>query len=247
MMDEKLFETMENYINGRMTAEEQQSFEQEMSSNPELREELEMHRKLVSSIETESVRHMLEQIHEENFSQEETPLVSLRSRARYFPLAIAASVALLILAGWWVFSWQSSQPEALYATYYSPDEGLPTTLGYMDDAQFAEGMISYKMGDYAEALDYWQPLLSADPANDTLNYYGGLAYLGSGQAEKAIAHLEKVTANEGSAYQTDARWYLALAYLKNERTTEAQALLQILTEEDSPYREASREILEKLE
>lgn len=247
MMDEKLFETMENYINGRMTAEEQQSFEREMSSNPELREEVEMHRKLVSSIETESVRQMLEQIHEENFSENEAPVVPMRSRSRYFPLAIAASVALLILAGWWVFSLQSSQPEALYAAYFSPAEGLPTTLGYTDNAQFAEGMISYKLGDYAEALDYWQPLLSADPANDTLNYFSGLAYLAGEQPEQAITYLDKVVENETSDYQTDARWYLALAYLKNEQTSEARNLLQALAEEDSPYREESREILEKME
>lgn len=246
MMDEKLFETMENYINGRMTAEEQQSFERELSSNPELREEVEMHRRLVNSIETESVRQMLEQIHTENFAREETPVVSMRSRSRYFPLAIAASLALLILAGWWVFSLQSSQPEALYAAYFSPAEGLPTTLGYADNAQFTEGMISYKLGEYAEALDYWQPLLSNDPANDTLNYYGGLAYLAGEQPEKAITLLDKVAANENSGYNTDARWYLALAYLKNEQTTEAQALLQVLAEEDSSYRNESREILEKL-
>ena len=247
MMDEKLFETMENYINGRMTAEEQQSFERELSSNSELREEVEMHRQLVSSIETESVRQMLEQIHDENFAREETPLVSMRSRSRYFPLAIAASIALLILAGWWVFSLQSSQPEALYAAYFTPAEGLPTTLGYADNAQFAEGMISYKLGAYAEALDYWKPLLSADPANDTLNYYSGLAYLASEQPDQAIAYLDKVVENESSGYNTDARWYLALAYLKNEQTTEAQALLQVLAEEDSPYQEESREVLEKLE
>ena len=238
---------MENYINGRMTAEEQQRFEREMSRNPELQEEVEMHRKLVSSIETESVRQMLEQIHEEHFAQEETPIVPMRSRSRYFPLAIAASVALLILAGWWVFSWQSSQPEALYAAYFSPDEGLPTTLGYMDNARFAEGMVSYKLGDYAEALDYWQPLLSADPANDTLNYYAGLAYLASERPEQAITRLDKVVENETSGYYTDARWYLSLAYLKNEQADEARTYLRQLAEEDVPYREESREILEKLE
>jgi tetratricopeptide (TPR) repeat protein len=245
-MDEKLFETMENYVNGRMSAEEQQSFEREMSENPELREELALHRKLVSSIETESVRQMLEQIHTEHFA-EETPVVTMRSRSRSFPLAIAASVALLILAGWWVYSWQSSQPEALYAAYFSPDEGLPTTLGYEEDAQFAEGMVSYKLGEYAEALDYWQPLLTADPANDTLNYYTALAFLANEQPELALSYLGRVVENETSAFATDARWYLALAYLKQDMESEAQPLLQALAAGDSPYQQESREILDKLQ
>lgn len=238
---------MENYLNGRMTTEEQQSFEREMSTNQELREEVEVHRRLVSSIETESVRQMLEQIHEENFAEEAAPVVPMHSHSRYFPLAIAASVALLILAGWWVFNWRSSQPEALYAAYFSPDEGLPTTLGYADNAQFAEGMVSYKLGEYTEALEYWQPLLSADPDNDTLSYYSGLAFLANDQPEQAMQYLNLIVENEASAYQMDARWYLALAYLKNEQPAKAQALLQTLAAKDSPYREESQEILEKLE
>lgn len=245
-MDKKLFETMENYVNGRMSIEEQQSFERGMSENPELREEVALYRKMVSSIETESVRQMLEQIHAEQFNQE-TPVVPMRSRSHYFPLAIAASVALLILAGWWVFSWQSSQPEALYATYFSPDEGLPTTLGYAENAQFAEGMISYKLGEYAEALDYWQPLLTADPANDTLNYYSGLAFLANDQPEQAVSYLGRVVENETSAFTSDANWYLALSYLKQGKETEAQPLLQELAAGDSPYQQQSREILDKLE
>lgn len=238
---------MENYLNGRMSAQEQERFEREMSQNQELREEVALHQQLVSSIETESVRQMLEQIHEENFTEEAAPVVPMRSRSRYFPLAIAASVALLVLAGWWVFSWQSSQPEALYAAYFSPDEGLPTTLGYADNAQFAEGMVSYKLGEYTEALEYWQPLLSADPANDTLNYYSGLAYLANEQTEQAMQFLKPVAENEASGFHTNARWYLALAYLRNEQTTEAKTLLQLLADESSPYQEESRIILERLE
>ena len=238
---------MENYLKGRMSPQEQERFEREISQNQELREEVALHQQLVSSIETESVRHMLEQIHEENFTEEEAPVVPMRSRSRYFPLAIAASVALLILAGWWVFSWQSSQTEALYAAYFSPDEGLPTTLGYADDAQFAEGMVSYKLGEYTEALKYWQPLLSADPANDTLNYYSGLAYLANEQPEQAMQNLKPVAENEASGFHTDARWYLALAFLKNEQLADAEALFQTLAAEDSPHRIKSQEMLEKLE
>lgn len=237
---------MEDYIHGRLSASEKESFEAEIGKDEALREEVSLHRKLVSSIETESLRQMLDQIHEKHF-EEETPVVSMQSRRSYFTWAVAASLALLVLAGWWFFSLQSSQPASLYASYFAPATGLPTTLGYSHNTDFAEGMVSYKLGEYAEARSYWQPLLEAAPNNDTLNYYVGISYLAEEKPEQAIGHLEKVGQTESSVFSNDAHWYQALAYLLNEQEEEAKAILNELSAEGSAYREQSLKIMEELE
>lgn len=233
---------MEKYIQGRMTADQKEQFEGEMAQNQELQDELVIHRKLINSIETESVRQLLEQIHDENFNQE-TPVVSLQSRSRRLSLAIAASVAIIAVAVWWVFNWQTSQPKALYAAYFEPAQGLPTTLGYADQQQFAEGMISYKLGDYSEAIAYWQPLVNSDPANDTLNYYLGIAALADEAPGQAINYLEKVE----QAYFISARWYLALAFLQQEEPQAAVPILKNLAAQETTYQAESQAILKKLD
>ena len=244
-MDEKLFEKMEDYIHGNLSVTEQEQFEAEMATDEQLREEVELHRKLISSVETESLRQLLEQIHEENF-ESETKVVSLPRRRSYFPMAIAASVALLILAGWWIFNLQTLSPESVYAAYFTPAEGLPTTLGYSTNTDFAEGMVSYKLQEYTEALEYWQPLLEADPNNDTLNYYVGVTFFADEQPDSAIGYLTDVVSSEQSSLRTSAQWYLALSYLKTDQSEQAKSLLEDLTNRDNPYQSRSSEILQKM-
>ena len=245
-MDEKLIEKMEDYIHGNLSVAEREQFETEMATDEQLRQEVELHRQLISSVETESLRQLLDQIHEKNF-EAETKIVAMPRRRSYFPMAIAASVALLILAGWWVFNLQTSSPESVYAAYFTPAEGLPTTLGYSTNTDFAEGMVSYKLEEYAEALEYWQPLLEADPTNDTLNYYVGVTSLADEQSDSAIDYLTTVVNSEQSSFRTSAQWYLALSYLKSDQREQAKSLLKDLANRDNPYQSQSSEILQKIE
>jgi tetratricopeptide (TPR) repeat protein len=244
-MDELLFEKIEGYLQGTLPLAERKRFEAEMKENEELRNEVALQKKLVSSIETESVRQLLEQIHEENFERA-TPVVSIRHRRSYTFIAAAASLALLILSGWWYINSQVSQPASLYAAYFSPAAGLPTTLSYTNNARFSEGMISYKLEEYAEAREWWQPLLQADPANDTLNFYMGVAALADEQTDGAINYLSKVVEDNNSIYYTDAQWYLALACLLDDNKEKAKTILLDLSEQDSTYREQSIEIIKKI-
>lgn len=246
-MDEQIFEKIEGYIQGTLPPEEQKQFEAEMEKDAALSDEVAFQRKLIKSIETESVRQLLDQLHTENFEEEETPVVTMRQRQSYTWMAVAASVALLMVAGWWVFFGQQPSTSSLYAAYFSPATGLSTTLGYTNNAQFSEGMISYKLEEYAEAKNWWQPLLEADPANDTLNFYMGVASLANEQTDEAMQYLTKVEENQQSIYYGEARWYLALAYLQHDDKEKAKALLQELSAQDSDYQAQSLEILEKLE
>lgn len=245
-MDEKLFEKMEDYIHGNLSVTEREQFEADMATDEQLREEVELHRQLISSVETESLRQLLDQIHEKNF-ESEVQVVSMPRRRSFFPMAIAASVALLILAGWWIFNLQTSSPESVYAAYFTPAEGLPTTLGYSTNTDFAEGMVSYKLEEYAEALEYWQPLLEVDPTNDTLNYYVGVTFLANEQPDSAIDYLTTVVSGEQSSFRTSAQWYLALAYLKTDQGEQAKPLLEDLANRNNPYQSQSSEILQKIE
>lgn len=251
-MDEKRFEKMENYLLGQLSAEEAATFEQEMAADEAFRQEVEQHKKLIGAIEAEGVRQLLEQIHEEHFAEGNTEkatakVVDFKPHKWRNVLAIAASVSLLLVAGWWVFTQQATPQQKLYANYFDPAEGLPTTLGATDDPRFAEGMVSYKLGNYAEALAFWQPLLETGTANDTLNYFAGVALLAGQQPAQAIERLQPIAQQPQSAYQTDAQWYLALAYLLEGQQATAREMLQELSSGQHTYTQKSREILQKMD
>ncbi len=244
-MDELLFEKIEAYLQEQLTPEERERFEASMAQNKELATEVALQKKLIQSIETESVRQLLEQIHADNFGKE-TTIVSIHRR-RFFPyLAVAASLSLLLI-GWWYVTSQQSSLANLYSAYFTPATGLPTTLSYTANTQFAEGMVSYKLGDYTEAREWWQPLLEANPTNDTLNFYMGVAFLAEEQADLAIENLSKVVEHTSSVYSDDAQWYLALAYLRNKQKAEAKEILSSLAEKESLYRKQSQEILSQIQ
>ena len=89
-------------------------------------------------------------------------------------------------------------------------------------------MVSYKEGDYNRAIEIWKKIHHENPANDTLQYFIGAAYLNNNDSN-AIASLLPVAENDNSRWQPKAMWYLALAYVKYGRKEEAAIWLKKLS------------------
>lgn len=231
-MDQTNFERVEAFILKRMNEQERKAFLREMAEDEALRSEVALQTDLINAIETESMKAALAGMHERHFGQE----AQQSQPKRVFRLpqgwAIAASVAVLITAGWFLLRNPGASTERLYTQYYATDPGLPTTLSVQSNKTFVEGMIDYKLGETEAAIEQWLPLLRNNPANDTVRYYLGMAYLEGDKAPLAIEQLEQIHPNN-AAFSNRARWYLALALLKNENTTEAVGVLRQLAEKDS--------------
>lgn len=137
-----------------------------------------------------------------------------------FTWGIAACIAFVIAFGA-LFFFSKSPEEKWFAHFYKPDPGLPTLMGVSDSYEFENAMVSYKTGDYQKALGAWQGLRKANPANDTLTYFIGSAFLAQGRADSAVTNLNTVVAMPQSVFRSDAAWYLALAWLKQGNKAEA--------------------------
>ena len=128
---------------------------------------------------------------------------------------------------------------------FTPAPGLPTTLGATDYPEFAEGMVAYKLGDYAEARRWWLPLTGQDVANDTLNYYVGVSYLATTQTDSALFYLRRVADAPKTSYGSSARWYMALGHLQEGEPNRAREVLSAFREDD-PRRKEIIELLNQL-
>ncbi|MCH6233788.1 tetratricopeptide repeat protein [Cognataquiflexum rubidum] len=233
------FERIESYILGLMTDEEKKSFEEELNLDPKLRANVKDIKVLLQEVERASLKESLDEYHSELKATPVIPILPER-QFKWKPLAIAASVLLLLAVSFWVFVGNSTENEKLFMAYYLPDPGMVTAMGTNTDYEFDRGMVDYKTGDYQAAITRWEKLLAQKPDNDTLNYFLGSAFLAVGNPDQAKAYLEKTAQVESSIFQKEAYWYLGLSLLKSEKTEEAIKFLQ-----NSGRKEAT-EIIEKL-
>jgi tetratricopeptide (TPR) repeat protein len=216
------FELIERYLLGGMDASENEEFEGLLLKDEILRDEVILQRQLMAAVETGTLSDKSKApIKTAVFK----PLRKLASYRKY------AAVILFIAGGclWWYYGTGSEQN--LYTTYFRPDLGLPVVMG-SDSTKylFNEGMVSYKEGNYGQAIGIWEELVTEKGATDTLNYYVGAAYLNIENHDNASAYLIPVSENEHSVFRGKAIWYLALMKLKQKEVSGAKQLLKQLPE-----------------
>lgn len=235
-LDRTTFEAIEAYVLERMDAAERVAFEQRMAGDHALREEVELERENIRAVELGGVTRLLKGIVAEDGAK--------ANRANWTSYMKYAAVIAVLITGaiWW--SLRPSLNERLFAEYFAADPGLPVTMSATADPAFADAMVSFKEGKYAEARAKWSPLLQAEPMNDTLRYYIASAHLAEGDAHAAVPMLEALAAEGASVFQAKARWFLFLSYVRTGAIAKARA---IPLETDTSYGERVRMIKAQLQ
>src|SRR5690606_2210724 len=98
--------------------------------------------------------------------------------------------------------------------------GLPTTMGTASDYEFYYGMVSYKRKEYGDAILRWEPLYAANPENDTVVYFLGVANLANSNPRQATKYLEMAQT------KTESVFYEAIQTLENSDSQKNKALLE---------------------
>lgn len=214
-LDKPTFEAIEAYVLDRLPAGERMAFEQRLERDTDLRAELALQREHIRAVELGGMARMLQQVAREERG------AAAKGFGTYWKYA--AAVALLVVAAAWLFL-RTAANEALFAEHFVADPGLPVAMGIAEDPDFADAMVHYKEGHYAEAVTAWTSLLGQHPTNDTLQFYIAAAALANADAATAVPHLQRVADDATSTFQRQARWYLFLAYVRQGDRTRAAAV-----------------------
>ncbi len=190
-----------------MRPDEQLVLEKELAENKVLSAQFKKVEAVLNGIEEIALRENLDAFHQEWNENRQT---GKKSHKIGFPLSIAASFLLLVGFFTWLFLMRPDANEQLFTSHYQADPGLVTAMGSSEEYAFDRGMVDYKRGEFAAAIQRWEALLSEKPGNDTLHYFLGAAHLGLKNTAPAKMYLDRVTAQESSAFREDAFWYLAL-------------------------------------
>jgi tetratricopeptide (TPR) repeat protein len=111
-----------------------------------------------------------------------------------------------------------------------------------DTSLKAKAYKAYDLATYADAITLFEQVQQKD---EGVYLYLGNAYLALGDATKAIPLFEKVIA-EYDVFDEPAEWYLALAYLRNNRVEEAVSKLRALQQGNNSYADEAERLLKKL-
>jgi tetratricopeptide (TPR) repeat protein len=232
-------EIIERYITNDMTFDEEASFEEKLQNDPDLKNQVEDIKTMLLGIETQALKEKLKEFHDEIPKTKILEKKTIKVSHLDLRKLLAAAAIIIALGSFWYFNKPSN--ERLYSKYFTPDPGLPTTMGSTDNYKFYDAMVNYKQADYKKAISKWEVLQLKSPENDTLNYFLGVANLAKGQTDLAITYLQNTTQKPESVFIEDAQYYLGLAYLKINKKEEAIKAFQL------SHLDNSKTILSELE
>ena len=177
-----------------------------------------------------------------------------RKKRRQQLSKIAAALLFLLTIGFVVqmFTTKNTSSIDLYSEYYQsydvPDSLVRSTSGKIPiSAPLAEAIATYKKLPYERPTDNIPAAFDYNPQEAALTQLlEGLTLLEKGQVQKAITLLKKAQTSK-TKFSEDARWYLALAHLKEKNNTNSiQYLDQVLAIQNGFYYDKAKELKAQL-
>jgi len=137
---------------------------------------------------------------------------------------------------------QNATSNELYASYQELPQWNKTTRSDIptEDALLVKASENYNQQNYEAAINNIELHLKKNPQDSEALFYIGIAKLKLGKTKEAIAIFKPISEGR-SSYSNDARWQLALSYLKIDEIEKSREILkQIPTENSSKSAKAGR-------
>lgn len=210
-------ERIDNYILGRMSNEERQAFEKEMSVNSELQEKVALHRDIVRAMRIERDKEYLQSLERDIKVQEMT---ERRRRTVAMRISSIAAAACLVLGVFVHFDTQSD-----YRQY-----GLGIELAISRGGDYSDKVaVAIINGHYDEALS----IIAEGEKWQDCDFYIDPEYVEQFNLEHKME-------------QDNLQWYKAITYMRMGKYIRARILLKQIADSDSHYSDEAQKALETL-
>lgn len=121
-------------------------------------------------------------------------------------------------------SWQSKSQDR--KQHKGKKKSADVLAGRTGPDMYTEGNQQFAAGNYSKAYKAYEAVLLMHPDDKEVLYRAGVSYLKAGITAKSISYLKRVTNDKQLG--SDARWYLAIAYIANKDKENAQVELNKL-------------------
>jgi len=235
---------IERYFGDDLSPEELKGFQLRLETDEAFAQAYELEKDLMEGIEVMGNKNLKEELqgyYKEEVEEKINKKTALKPRAvsRRIWLSVAASIALLFFAGWWL-----SKPtaESLYAEYFQPE------FDFVEKGEQEELVIKIEIAlknkDYISALPLLDDFLDQQPNNSYFILAKGISLIETGAFKEGINALQKAQ-SINPLYKSESLWYNALALLKQGKTEESRKALNSISKKSSNYNKA-QELLKKL-
>lgn len=225
---------IERKIDGKLPPEEHRHFERLLQVDPAFAQAYADQQTMIALFR----QHQKEALHQQLEAGYQTYRKNRAVRNYY---GIAASLLLMLLGGW---VWWHNSSNRLFKTFYQPYEVISFRGTILAQENQATGY--YKQGRYTEALPLLYELQQTGENQDYWTLLRGNAYLQVDSTAQARAQFEQMAHATNHAYQQYGRWYEALSYLKENRRSKAQSILQSIASRPGLFQRKAQQLLNEL-
>ena len=242
--EEELYEQIHRYLFDDMTADERSTFEQAMTNDTALAEEVELHRALSQTNfrEDEDAARFKKTLQKIHAAEEDTSkVVSINKKKQpiiKYLMATAAAIALLILGYNFL---GTPKDQDLYAAYVKHE---PMSIARSaEDVSLQNIQQAFNEKNYRSAYQLSEAYLQTGTLSIEVLLAKGIAALELGKYEQALKTFERL--EKQNLKYNKATWYKAMTYLKkDDRTTCKKVLQEIVTAKSYNYQKAAELIKE---
>ena len=236
-MDNQL-EYIENYIEGRLSADDRAAFDARRTSDPgfdrEVRLVLEARRLIKSQARNRMKAELITLGHREVAFDTVRSFMGVTLARKYW-YGIAASLILVVGIGYTGYQRMlniraESRLAALYDAYYeAPDISLVASRGTTDSVnmEWEQALALYNRQEYRQASGKLRRVTGKEgfDRKSAGFFYLGICYHELSLPDSARFFLNRVSSN--SSLYPDARWYLGMSYLKSGQLQQADEIFNV--------------------
>ncbi len=146
------------------------------------------------------------------------------------------------------FFFRNFQDERLFLQYYEP---YPNVVSFLERGETrvenkTQAFQLYEQGHYDEALELFEESYTPNHTPSDILFYAGISCIETKKLEKAQNYLSMALQQTDSTFATQANWYMALIYLKENERKKARQYLIKLTQRPDIYNEKATQLLNDL-
>lgn len=243
-------EWIDAYLLDELSESQKRAFEEELAENNELKEKVDAYRAVKDGVEASGREELKERLKalEERVTRESK---SSKKTMAWYSSRIAAVLILFILPLYFILSnLNEVDSEEVFASHFKPYPVLAngTVRGDAADGPLSEGLRAYQNGDYTLAITKLENIKKRDEGFSNGRFYLALSHLANEDAVQAIPVLGALAEDDEFKLNEQAKWYLGLAFLRNDQPDKARDTFQELyeTTQDSTFKVKAQNVLDEL-
>lgn len=225
------------YFENSFSDESQQQFDFLLKTDPSFVEEIDFQKKVKKAITLNERSALKKKL------QSFEPTI-----AKSFKIWYAAASILLVFGFGFYYLQNASSSENLYDAYYQsyPNVVAPTVRSQNNEDEKSTAFFEYDGGNYEKSLVLFSKIYKTENADYAL-FYRALSEMELQKTSDAIASFNQFDLSKNNAFTPFVKWYLALAYIKENQKEKAIPLLKTLAETENPQEEMAQKLLKELD